>query len=171
MRRMNRKQYSYHGVVEAGETEEAQKLRFQVELEFVQCLANPNYINFLAQRGFFTKDTFINYLKYLQYWKEPDYAKYLKYPMCLYYLDLLQYESFRKEVVNSQCCKFIDDQMILHWQHYTRKRMKLMETGVSQQGTHTPNSQTSSVIALPQPSATPSPVTNMINGFNQGQKV
>ncbi|RXG54570.1 Mediator of RNA polymerase II transcription subunit 31 [Armadillidium vulgare] len=94
-----------------------------------------------------------------------------KYPMCLYYLDLLQYESFRKEVVNSQCCKFIDDQMILHWQHYTRKRMKLMETGVSQQGTHTPNSQTSSVIALPQPSATPSPATNMINGFNQGQKV
>jgi mediator of RNA polymerase II transcription subunit 31 len=27
------------------ETEDQQKLRFQVELEFVQCLANPNYLN------------------------------------------------------------------------------------------------------------------------------
>lgn len=27
------------------ETEEQQKLRFQIELEFVQCLGNPNYLN------------------------------------------------------------------------------------------------------------------------------
>lgn len=27
------------------ETDDQQKLRFQVELEFVQCLANPNYLN------------------------------------------------------------------------------------------------------------------------------
>lgn len=27
------------------ETEEQIRLRFQVELEFVQCLANPNYLN------------------------------------------------------------------------------------------------------------------------------
>lgn len=98
--------------------------------------------------------------------------------MCLYFLDLLQHESFRKEIVNGQCCKFIDDQMILHWQHYTRKRMKLMETGVSQQQQQqqqqepqTPSSQTSSVIALPQTSSAPSPASNMINGYNQGQKV
>lgn len=32
----------------------------------------------LAQRGYFKEQNFINYLKYLQYWKEPDYAKYLK---------------------------------------------------------------------------------------------
>lgn len=59
------------------------------------------------------------------YWKEPEYARYLKYPMCLYFLDLLQYEHFRREIVNSQCCKFIDDQAILLWQHYTRRRTKL----------------------------------------------
>ena len=28
-------------------------IRFQVELEFVQCLANPNYLNYLAQLGYF----------------------------------------------------------------------------------------------------------------------
>lgn len=46
--------------------------------------------------------------------------------MCLYFLDLLQYEHFRREIVNSQCVKFIDDQAILLWQHYTRRRMKLL---------------------------------------------
>lgn len=110
------------------ETEEQQRLRFQVELEFVQCLANPNYLNFLAQRGYFKDQAFINYLKYLLYWKEPEYARYLKYPMCLHFLDLLQYEHFRREVVSAQCAKFIDDQQILLWQHYTRRRTRLLQT-------------------------------------------
>lgn len=80
----------------------------------------------IAQRGYFKDQTFINYLKYLLYWKEPEYARYIKYPMCLYFLDLLQYEPFRREIVNSQCVKFIDDQAVLMWQHYTRRRMKLL---------------------------------------------
>lgn len=50
------------------------------------------------------------------------------FPMCLYFLDLLQYEHFRREIVNSQCCKFIDDQAILQWQHYTRKRIKIFNS-------------------------------------------
>lgn len=132
------------------ETDEQARMRFQVELEFIQCLANPNYLHckhtrkmdgvdlfilkyfcfpsqtVIAQRGYFKDQTFINYLKYLTYWKEPEYARYIKYPMCLYFLDLLQYEHFRREIVNSQCVKFIDDQAILLWQHYTRRRMKLL---------------------------------------------
>ncbi|XP_053669417.1 mediator of RNA polymerase II transcription subunit 31 [Anopheles marshallii] len=113
------------------ESEDAQKLRFQVELEFVQCLANPNYLHFLAQRGYFKDTAFVNYLKYLLYWKEPEYAKYLKFPMCLYFLDLLQYEHFRREIVSAQCCKFIDDQAILLWQHYTRRRTRLTSLGTT----------------------------------------
>jgi len=108
------------------ETEEQQKIRFQIELEFVQCLANPNYLNFLAQRGVFKEPAFVNYLMYLTYWKEPEYTKYLKYPQCLMMLDLLQTEHFRKELMNSQCARFIDDQQLLHWQHYQRKRMRLI---------------------------------------------
>ncbi|KAL8560801.1 Mediator of RNA polymerase II transcription subunit 31-A [Nucella lapillus] len=106
---------------------EEQKQRFQMELEFVQCLGNPNYLNYLAQRGYFKEPTFINYLKYLLYWKEPQYAKYLKYPQCLHMLDLLQYEHFRKELVSAPCAKFIDDQQLLHWQHYHRRRIKLIQ--------------------------------------------
>ncbi|XP_053643811.1 mediator of RNA polymerase II transcription subunit 31 isoform X2 [Cherax quadricarinatus] len=150
------------------ESEDAQRLRFQIELEFVQCLANPNYLLFLAQRGYFKEQTFINYLKYLQYWKEPEYAKYLKYPMCLYFLDLLQHENFRKEIVNGQCCKFIDDQTVLHWQHYSRKRMKLLETGIHQQGSQTPVSQSTVVSGAPTPATLP---TNLLNGHGQTQKV
>merc|ERR1712018_393906 len=111
--------------------EEKQRLRFQIELEFVQCLGNPNYLNFLAQRGFFKDPTFINYLKYLEYWKKPQYVKFLKYPVCLHFLELLQHETFRKEIINSQCAKFLDDQTILHWQNYSRKRTKLIENAVA----------------------------------------
>lgn len=31
--------------IAAIESEEQQRLRWQIELEFVQCLANPNYLN------------------------------------------------------------------------------------------------------------------------------
>ncbi|VDQ00399.1 unnamed protein product [Trichobilharzia regenti] len=89
--------------------------RFQIELEFVQCLANPNYLNFLAQQGWFEKPNFIKYLSYLQYWKEPAYSKYLIYPYCLHMLDLLQHAEFRS------ICRMIDDQILLHWQHYLRR--------------------------------------------------
>lgn len=85
----------------------------------------------MAQRGYFKDTAFVNYLKYLLYWKQPEYARYLKYPMCLYFLDLLQYEHFRREVVNSQCTKFIDDQQILLWQHYTRRRSRLLQTAAA----------------------------------------
>lgn len=35
----------------SGETDEQQRVRFQVELEFVQCLANPNYLNCKQRQG------------------------------------------------------------------------------------------------------------------------
>ncbi|KAL9678442.1 hypothetical protein QQ045_016286 [Rhodiola kirilowii] len=46
--------------------------RFLLELEFVQCLANPTYIHYLAQNRFFEDEAFIGYLKYLQYWHRPE---------------------------------------------------------------------------------------------------
>merc|ERR1739845_250800 len=104
-----------------------------VEMEFVQSLANPNYLHFLAQRGFMKDPSFVNYLNYLTYWKEPAYVCFLKYPVCLHFLELLQHETFRKEIVSGQCARFLDDQVILHWQHYTRRRAKLFEAAASGQ--------------------------------------
>lgn len=116
------------------ETDDGASLRFQVELEFVQCLANPHYLNFLAQRGYFKEQSFINYMKYLLYWKKPEYAKFLKYPQCLHFLELLQYEHFQRELVNPACAKFIDEQQILHWQYYSRRRMRMTVQKSGQSG-------------------------------------
>ncbi|KAJ1727168.1 suppressor of hpr1 [Coemansia sp. Benny D160-2] len=74
------------------------KERFEVELEFVQCLANPWYVNIIAQQGYFDKPEFINYLKYLMYWRRPEYARFVVYPHALAFLDLLQNKSFRDEI-------------------------------------------------------------------------
>ena len=46
--------------------QDQERVRFIAELEFVQCLANPNYICFLAQNGYFKKPEFINYMDYLK---------------------------------------------------------------------------------------------------------
>ena len=79
-----------------------EKIRFEQELEFVQCLANPEYLNCklganekgfvfwlkqatnshqhnidLAQRLYFEDERFIGYLRYLTYWKDPKYARYI----------------------------------------------------------------------------------------------
>lgn len=53
--------------------------------------------------------------------------------MALHFLDLLQYEHFRREITNAQCAKFIEDQQLLHWQHYIRKRTRLLQQGAASQ--------------------------------------
>ncbi|KAL3989945.1 Mediator of RNA polymerase II transcription subunit 31 domain protein [Acanthocheilonema viteae] len=107
------------------ETPEEQKKRFEIECEFVQALANPHYLNFLAQRGYFKESYFINYLKYLLYWKRPEYARALKYPQCLHFLEAVQSSAFREAITCTANAKFIEEQQLLQWQYYTRKRHRL----------------------------------------------
>ena len=52
----------------------------QVEMEFVQSLANPNYLHFLAQRGFMKDPCFVNYLSHLMYWKVGLYQFEMYFP-------------------------------------------------------------------------------------------
>ncbi|KAF2738823.1 mediator of RNA polymerase II transcription subunit 31 [Polyplosphaeria fusca] len=74
--------------------------RFELELEFVQCLANPAYLNYLAQQNMFDRPDFVAYLAYLQYFKEPEYTKHLHHPgPSLRALELLQQERFRKDIL------------------------------------------------------------------------
>ncbi|KAF2101261.1 SOH1-domain-containing protein [Rhizodiscina lignyota] len=73
--------------------------RFELELEFVQSLANPEYLNYLATQKYFDDPAFINYLDYLRYWREPKYIKYLTYPgPTLKALELLQQRQFREDI-------------------------------------------------------------------------
>ncbi|KAI9750067.1 MAG: Glucan 1,3-beta-glucosidase 3 [Chaenotheca gracillima] len=74
--------------------------RFELELEFVQCLANPLYLNHLAAQKLLEDPCLIAYLDYLQYFAQPEYTKFLTYPgPTLKSLQLLQQESFRKEIL------------------------------------------------------------------------
>ncbi|SPO03900.1 related to SOH1 protein [Cephalotrichum gorgonifer] len=75
--------------------------RFEIELEFVQCLANPFYLNHLAAHKYLSRPEFIAYLDYLQYWSQPPYVNYLTYPgPTLRHLDLLQRENFRRDILS-----------------------------------------------------------------------
>ncbi|CAI6333178.1 unnamed protein product [Periconia digitata] len=77
--------------------------RFELELEFVQCLANPRYLQYLATQKMFEKPDFVAYLGYLQYFKEPQYSKYLHHPgPTLRTLELLQNERFRRDVISPE---------------------------------------------------------------------
>lgn len=90
--------------------------RWEVELEFVQSLANIQYVNYLAQNDYLSDPTFIEYLKYLNYWKEAKFAKYVVYPNCLHILTLLQNEEFRKSIVNPEFMNTLMNDMVKKWQ-------------------------------------------------------
>ncbi|KAK0387836.1 hypothetical protein NLU13_4081 [Sarocladium strictum] len=75
--------------------------RFEIELEYVQALANPMYLNHLASQKLLNQPAFIAYLDYLQYWTRPPYLKYLTYPgPTLRNLELLQQERFRQDIIS-----------------------------------------------------------------------
>ena len=93
-----------------------------MELEFVQCLANPQYLHFLGQRGYLKNEDMVNYIGYLNYWRKYEYARHLRFPQCLVVLDLLKSSKFREAICNQTCARFIEDQILLHWQFYNRKR-------------------------------------------------
>ncbi|KAJ8607178.1 hypothetical protein CTAYLR_007333 [Chrysophaeum taylorii] len=99
--------------------QKALETRFRVELEFVQCLAAPFYLHYLAQHEYLEKPKFLEFLKYLRYWQQPEYARYLEYPDCLDFLDrLCDDESFRRNL------KFIEFRNEIDQEQYNRWRAK-----------------------------------------------
>ncbi|TYZ64570.1 hypothetical protein PybrP1_008637 [[Pythium] brassicae (nom. inval.)] len=97
-------------------------IRFQIELEFIQCLASPAYLNFLAINRYFDNPAFMNYLAYLKYWKQPQYAKYLVYPHSLAFLDMLDDERFRQMIQREDFMTLVHSQQFYHWQTFLNNR-------------------------------------------------
>lgn len=110
--------------------------RFELELEFVQALANPFYLHSLAQQGILYQPAFINYLKYLQYWKEKDYARFIlyvlpppgslryqqsafSYPHALHHLELLQHAEFRSEIMKDEWRECLNQKQFDHWRTWS----------------------------------------------------
>lgn len=103
--------------------------RFELELEFVQALASPAYIHFLATSRSETGDcpilqdaAFIGFLKYLRKtWSQPEYSRFLAYPHCLYFLDMLiEKPASLKEWSLPAYRNFCHQQQFLTWQHRHR---------------------------------------------------
>ncbi|ORZ05508.1 SOH1-domain-containing protein [Lobosporangium transversale] len=115
------------------EDEYEQLKRFQIELEFVQCLANPWYLHHLAQQQYFNQDSFARYLDYLQYFRKPEYAKFIIYPHCLHFLTLLQHKSFRDHLAKQDTATFVHERQYYHWQYLRNQdkvvRMEIMPDG------------------------------------------
>ncbi|KZT65965.1 SOH1-domain-containing protein [Daedalea quercina L-15889] len=93
----------------------ANRARFELELEFVQALANPFYLHSLAQQNILSQPAFVNFLKYLLYWKEKDYARFIHYPHALHHLELLQHEQFRSEIGKDEWREYLNQKQFDHW--------------------------------------------------------
>eukprot|EP00889_Picochlorum_renovo_P007352 jgi/Picre1/34382/NNA_001852.t1 len=96
--------------------------RFEAELEFVQSLASPDYLNWLGQNKYFEDESFVKFLAYLQYWKRPEYAKFIVYPHCLFFLELLQEADFRKAIANPQFKEVVHEQQYYTFIHWRKNR-------------------------------------------------
>ncbi|KAJ8906769.1 hypothetical protein NDN08_003257 [Rhodosorus marinus] len=109
------------------------QIRFETELEFVQCLASPGYLHYLAQNRFFEDKDFLDYLKYLQYWRLPSYAKFIVFPHCLYFLRLLQEEEFREALKRQDYYTFVHQQQGYYWQFGRSLKPRTEEPSTTEQ--------------------------------------
>ncbi|KAF8893919.1 SOH1 family protein [Infundibulicybe gibba] len=91
------------------------RARFELELEFVQSLANPFYLHSLAQQNILDQPAFINFLEYLLYFKEKDYARFIHYPHALHHLELLQHAQFRSEMKKDEYRDYLHQKQFDHW--------------------------------------------------------
>jgi mediator of RNA polymerase II transcription subunit 31 len=114
-------------------------LRFEADLEFVQSLSNPQYLNciylivqfltsVLAQSKYFEDEAFMNYLAYLEYFRNREYAKFITYPLplstqltayrypaCLHILTLLKQGEFRDAITRGDIAKRLADEIFEHF--------------------------------------------------------
>ncbi|KAJ3497151.1 hypothetical protein NLJ89_g10389 [Agrocybe chaxingu] len=94
----------------------ANRARFELELEFVQALANPFYLHSLAQQSILEQPAFINFLEYLLYFKEKNYARFIHYPHALHHLELLQHAQFRSQMKKDEYLReFLHQKQFDHW--------------------------------------------------------
>lgn len=136
-------------------TEEAIR-RFEIECEFVQSLANPNYLNCKLLSWLFIRYCRFGSTRFLQgavlhqlsalssLFQTPRICKVsllssylfffpfrtLKYPQCLYMLEAVQHADFREALAVSTNAKYIEDQLLLQWHFYLRKRARLFVSSI-----------------------------------------
>lgn len=91
------------------------KTRFEIELEFVQALCNPEYLQFLYQKNYFKNKQFTDFLEYLKYWKTEPYKNFLMYTQCLDILDLITNDAFVETLHDDNVIIALGEQQINLW--------------------------------------------------------
>lgn len=92
--------------------------KFEKELEFVQLLCNPYYLQYLYQKRYFEDPEFRRFLRYLEYWKEKPYSNFLIYPQSLIILDALNNnEEFINKLDDEKILEFVEEQLRFYWLH------------------------------------------------------
>lgn len=110
------------------ETDSSVKLpenRFALELEFVQSLASPAYLHYLASmsndegQSLLLDPRFKEFLLYLQRtWSNPEYSRFITYPHSLYFLDLLiNNDVICRELAQVSFRNFCHQQQYFAWQN------------------------------------------------------
>lgn len=92
-----------------------ERKRFEKDLEFVQSLCNPEYLQFLHQKNYFKDDNFLSYLKYLHYWNNEPYKNFLLYPQCLQVLELLDDPEFVNKLDEENVYVVLSEQQFNIW--------------------------------------------------------
>lgn len=64
------------------------RTRFECELDFVRMLAQTDFVKYLVDK-YKDDDAFIEWMKYLQYWRTAPYIRYVINPLSLFYLEKL----------------------------------------------------------------------------------
>ena len=76
----------------------SEKSRLIQDMEFVQMLANVEYVIWLAKTGYFKNDCFGNYLKSLAYLDNSNYSHFMIFPLGLSCLRLLSDDAVRAAI-------------------------------------------------------------------------
>lgn len=109
-------------------TQTNNSIRFTLELEFIELLSNPYYVQYLVQSqyNYMTDQRFVTYLQYLLYWTTPQYIHYISHTYSLYMLTQLQSSEYRDLLCNTNTNnKLIDllhDQYYWHWRSFKYNR-------------------------------------------------
>ncbi|KAI6121331.1 SOH1-domain-containing protein [Pisolithus sp. B1] len=96
---------------------EEDRERFELELEFVQSLANPYYLQSLAQQNILDQPAVHQLQK--------DYARFIHYPHALHHLELLRHARFRTEIKKDEWREYINQKQFDHWRTWYHDRATL----------------------------------------------
>ena len=85
-------------------------MRLQYDYDFIQGLVSSDYIKYLSRKGYLRDQAFLNYLRYLRYWKQPEFSKLLQWSQCIDILDMLLQQEIRTELEqNEDFANFLND--------------------------------------------------------------